>query len=147
MTMIKILTSIAILSITMVNAQETTNRTEFIAVPQTGSAISFETLLIDKKDIAYGADEIFVFEFKNTGTTPLIIESVKPGCGCTTVQEEVMAPIAPGKSSKLTFAYDTKRTGDFYKSITVKTNASEEFIILMIKGRVLPNPDAVPTGN
>ena len=142
-----ILTSIALLSMTLAYSQETPKKTEFVAAKQTGPVITFDTQLIDKKDVAYGSDQLFVFEFKNTGTAPLIIEHVKPGCGCTTIKEESTAPIEPGKSSKLTFSYNTKNVGDFYKSITVTTNVSTEPVVLMIKGRVLPNPDAAPVGN
>lgn len=101
--------------------------------------VTFKTLTIERNDIPYDSKEPFVFEFKNTGTTPVIVTSVAPSCGCTTA-EKPTEPVAKGKSSKIVVGYDTKRVGPFTKTITVTTNVSTEPIILTIKGTVLPAP-------
>ncbi len=42
----------------------------------------------------------------NTGTNPLIISNVKPGCGCT-VPDYTKEPILPGKKGKITLHFDS----------------------------------------
>jgi hypothetical protein len=62
------------------------------------------------------------FKFKNTGVNPLIIESVKPGCGCT-VADFPKEPIAPGAENEITGEFDSHdREGLQHKVITVKSN-------------------------
>lgn len=99
-------------------------------------AVTFKTLKIERKDVVYDSKEPFVFEFKNTGKTPVIITGVQTSCGCTAA-EKPTEPIAKGKSSKIVVTYDTKRVGNFTKTITVTTNVSAEPIILTITGNVL----------
>ncbi|MNV11048.1 hypothetical protein D3C71_1015990 [compost metagenome] len=99
--------------------------------------VAFKTLKIERAEIPYDSKEPFVFEFKNNGKTPLIITNVQTSCGCTAA-EKPTEPIAKGKSSKIVVNYDTKRVGQFTKTITVTTNASTEPIILTISGKVLP---------
>lgn len=101
--------------------------------------ITFKVLEIERTSVPYDSKEPFVFEFKNTGTTPLIITNVQTSCGCTTA-EKPTEPVAKGKSSRIVVNYDTKRVGPFTKTITVTTNASTEPIVLTIKGKVEPAP-------
>lgn len=101
--------------------------------------VTFKTITIERKDIPYDSKEPFTFEFKNTGSTPVIVTNVQTSCGCTTA-EKPTEPIAKGKSSKIVVGYDTKRVGPFTKQITVTTNASADPIVLTIKGNVLAAP-------
>ncbi|MBA4166903.1 MAG: DUF1573 domain-containing protein [Chitinophagaceae bacterium] len=62
------------------------------------------------------------FKFKNAGNNPLIIESVRPGCGCT-VADFPREAIAPGAESEITGSFDSHgREGLQHKEITVKAN-------------------------
>jgi hypothetical protein len=99
--------------------------------------ITFTTVVIERKDIPYGTDDMFEFEFKNTGKSPLTIQSVQTSCGCTTA-EKPTEPVMPRKTGKIIVKYDTKRVGNFTKTITIKTDAQDTPIILTIKGNVLP---------
>lgn len=110
----------------------------------TKSPITFKTLKIERPEIQYDNKEPFVFEFKNNGKAPVIITNVQTSCGCTAA-EKPTEPIAKGKSSKIVVNYDTKRVGNFTKTITVTTNASTEPIILTITGKVLPKPEETKT--
>ncbi len=76
------------------------------------------------------------FEFSNPGLVPLIINSVRPSCGCT-VADYPKEPIAPGASGKITVRYKGSSPGYFSKSITVNTNAAESVTRLYIKGEVV----------
>lgn len=106
------------------------------------AAITFKTLTIERNNIAYGADETFTFTFKNTGKEPVIISNVQTSCGCTTAKKPE-APVAPKKSADISVKYDTKRVGQFTKTITVTSNVSEP-IVLTIKGTVLPQETKTP---
>lgn len=108
-------------------------------------AVVFKEMKIERQNIPYDSKEPFVFEFKNQSKSPVIITDVHTSCGCTAA-EKPTEPIAKGKSSKIVVNYDTKRVGPFTKTITVKTNASTEPIILTITGTVLPAP-AAPAEN
>jgi hypothetical protein len=99
--------------------------------------ITFSTELIERSSVPYDSQELFIFEFKNTGKTPLLIQNVQASCGCTTPSKPE-EPIQPGKKGEIKVKYDTKRVGDFHKTITVTTNVQTEPIILTIKGKVLP---------
>lgn len=69
-----------------------------------------------------GGKAIHVFNFKNTGNTPLILTNVRAGCGCTT-PEWNRQPIAPGESGNIKVSFDPRnRPGSFTKSITVNSN-------------------------
>jgi uncharacterized cupredoxin-like copper-binding protein len=77
-----------------------------------------------------------VFNFDNTGTGNLIIQSAITTCGCT-VSKYDRKPIAPGKQGKLEVTFDTSgRNGMQTKTISVKSNASVPVIILKITADV-----------
>ena len=103
---------------------------------QKNKGLTFTTMVIERNDIPYGSDELFVFEFKNNSKTPAIIQGVQTSCGCTTANKPE-APVQPGKKSQISVKYDTKRVGPFTKTITITSNVGEA-ITLTIKGTVLP---------
>lgn len=107
------------------------------AIKQNKAPITFSNLVIERTAIPYDSQELFAFEFKNTGDTPILIQNVQTSCGCTTAAKPE-EPIQPGKKGQISVKYDTKRVGDFTKTITVTTNVQTEPIILTIKGKVLP---------
>lgn len=84
-----------------------------------------------------------VFEFTNTGVAPLVINGVTASCGCTT-PEWTREPIPAGGKGTVKAAFNPKgRPGQLRKSITVKSNASEPSVVLMIVGEVIPRPKTV----
>jgi hypothetical protein len=107
--------------------------------------LKFKTFIIERNDIPYGTNDLFEFEFKNESKTPAIIQGVQTSCGCTTASKPE-EPVKPGKSSKISVKYDTKRVGQFTKTITITSNVSEP-IILTIKGTVLANPENNQNGD
>jgi hypothetical protein len=108
------------------DAQPATNKSE----------ITFEKEVHDYGKIKQGANGDCVFEFKNTGTEPLIISKAKGSCGCT-VPDWPKEPIMPGKTGSIKVTYDTKRVGPINKSVTVESNASNAPVkIVRIKGDV-----------
>ena len=105
------------------------------SVTSTSGVFNFETETIDYGTIAKNENGNRSFSFKNTGTSPIIITSVKGSCGCT-VATKPSKPIMPNETAEIGVKYDTKRVGAFSKTITVVSNASEKSKILRIKGSV-----------
>ncbi|MCF8257844.1 MAG: DUF1573 domain-containing protein [Flavobacteriales bacterium] len=101
----------------------------------TGAVIKFEKELHDYGTIEQGADGGTEFVFTNSGKEPLVISDAKGSCGCT-VPEWSKEPIAPGQKGSIKVMYDTKRIGNFQKTVTVTSNGSEAPVVLTIKGLV-----------
>lgn len=98
----------------------------------------FETEVIDYGTIKVNSDGLRVFQFKNIGKSPLIIDKVISSCGCT-VPKKPEEPIMPGEEGQIEVKYDTSRVGGFSKSITIYSNASEPTKVVRIKG-IVANP-------
>ncbi len=106
-----------------------------VAQAQKVAKMEFKSETIDYGEIKKGSDGLRVFEFKNTGDAPLVIEDVKSSCGCT-VPKKPEEPILPGKTGQIEVKYDTKRVGPIRKTVTVYSNAEESVKALKIKGVV-----------
>ncbi|MFY7669214.1 MAG: DUF1573 domain-containing protein [Crocinitomicaceae bacterium] len=98
--------------------------------------LKFTTLEIVRDSIPYDSKDLFIFEFKNNSKKPATIQGVQTSCGCTAAEKPTEA-VKPGKKSKISVSYDTKRVGQFTKTITVTSDVSEP-IVLTIRGTVLP---------
>lgn len=92
--------------------------------------------VVNMGELTYQQPRTATFELTNSGTAPLQLTSVKPSCGCTSV-EWPNSPIAVGQSAKIIATYDARMLGYFQKEIEVFTNASEEPIYLTLQGRVV----------
>ena len=75
------------------------------------------------------------FQMKNKGLRKLLIESIKPDCGCTTV--EFPREVGAGDKFTIKMTYDARQLGHFQKMAVIKTNASEKPVYLTMKGVVL----------
>lgn len=98
--------------------------------------LKFDKIEITRPDIPYGSNELFIFAFKNRSKKPVTIAAVQTSCGCTTA-EKPKEPIGSKKTGRISVSYDTKRVGEFVKSITVTPEGMEP-IVLTIRGNVLP---------
>ncbi len=103
---------------------------------QNAPKFEFKAEVIDFGDIQKGSEGTRVFEFKNIGDTPLIIENVYSSCGCT-VPTWTKTAVAPGKSGEIKVKYDTSIVGPIRRTITIYSNADESPKAIKIKGRVL----------
>lgn len=111
------------------------------------SQIKFNTLKHDFGTIQERAgDATFVFKFKNTGDSPLVITRATSSCGCTT-PNYTKKPIKPGDEGQITVTYHAKgRPGPFEKSIYVYTNSpSHERAMLTITGNVVTSRNNIET--
>lgn len=72
--------------------------------------------------ITKGAVVEISWKFKNTGSKPLIIQDVRPGCGCT-IAEKPTEPIAPGAEGVIKAKYDSENgSGTIHKEMMVLAN-------------------------
>jgi hypothetical protein len=100
------------------------------------SGMAWKTTSIDLGKIEQGKPVTVEFEFSNPSMVPLIINSVRPNCGCT-VADYPKEPVAPGQSGKIVVTYNAASSGAFAKSTTVTTNAAESNVSLVIRGEVV----------
>jgi hypothetical protein len=64
------------------------------------------------------------FDYENTGSSELVINSVEASCGCTT-PDWSSEPLQPGERKSLQIIFDaTGRSGMQRKVVTVTSNAS-----------------------
>lgn len=86
-----------------------------------------------------------VFTLTNTDTTAVVIESVRPDCGCTSVDYPRTA-IAPGAKADIKVTYDAALLGHFEKIVDVCTNRGDSR--LTVSGDVVlqmnERPDLYP---
>jgi hypothetical protein len=77
------------------------------------------------------------WRLRNSGTKPLIIADVNPGCGCT-VAEKPKEPIPPGGESVIRGSFDSKNqyAGEHQKGITVTANTPEQAYYLSFRVEV-----------
>ena len=110
-----------------------------------GPTIDFEKETHNFGDLPEGPKGLYVFNYTNNGTEPLIISKAKGSCGCTVPNPTpaLNTPIMPGQSGQITVQYSTKnRIGNFTKSITLSTNIKDDEgnpiqKRLYIKGKVI----------
>ena len=69
--------------------------------------------------IQQGRPVVHNFDLTNTGTAPLLLESVQASCGCTT-PEWSKEPIKPGATTVIKIGYNAASEGMFTKNIFVK---------------------------
>ncbi|MBU2651250.1 MAG: DUF1573 domain-containing protein [Bacteroidetes bacterium] len=118
------------------NAQ---NNEESAPVNPNAPVIEFENTVHDYGTIYQGGDGTCSFKFTNNGKEPLILSRPKSSCGCT-VPTWPKQPILPGKSDEIKVTYATSRVGPINKTVTIYSNASNNPIVLRIKGKVVAQP-------
>ena len=80
----------------------------------------------------------YTYKFKNTGAIPLIIESVRPSCGCT-APNWTKEPIPVGGEGFVEVVFDsTKKPNAQNKTVTVTANTWPQSTVLRFKAFVTP---------
>jgi hypothetical protein len=106
--------------------------------PKNGPIIVFSENSFDFGDITQGDTVKHIFNFKNTGTAPLILSEVITTCGCT-APKWTNQPILPGKTGEIAITYDSKgKEGVQNKVITVLSNSVNTPVRVSIRVNVLP---------
>ncbi len=97
--------------------------------------LTFKTEVLNLGELTYQQPRTVVFDFTNNGSETVQITSVKPSCGCTSV-EWPQSLVTPGQGGKITATYDARMLGYFQKEIEVRVGAGEP-IYLTMQGRVV----------
>ncbi|HKL38214.1 MAG TPA: DUF1573 domain-containing protein [Bacteroidales bacterium] len=107
---------------------------------QSGGApagIKFEQVYYDFGSLRQGERVSYIFEFRNTGGSPLLIKEAIASCGCTVPQYD-KEPIAPGEEGSVEVIFDSSgRRGNQYKSVIIRTNTPRGDVRLTIKANVI----------
>jgi len=100
--------------------------------------IKFVATEHDFGQIQEGEKVSHVFEVLNTGKADLLLQSVKPSCGCTTPNYD-KKPIRPGKKATIEVVFDSKgRPGKQRKTVMVVTNTEPPNTVLIFSCDVIP---------
>jgi hypothetical protein len=98
-------------------------QTQLFAAPE----ISVDSVHFDAGIIREGSQSSIkhVFKIKNTGNEKLVIDRVKPGCGCTAVGHDTIIP--PGKEGVVTAEINLThfKAGALRKYVTIFSNAKK----------------------
>lgn len=138
----KLIFSIALMGVMGLTtvAQNRVLRTQPVATmiaDRNGQAeIKFDTLRINMGTFSEeNCEQRCSFVFTNVGDAPLIINQAFASCGCT-VPTYTKTPIKPGEKGSVDVTYNGKGKfpGHFQKTITVRTNAINEIVRLVIEG-------------
>ncbi len=104
--------------------------------PLTNIAISENHFDFGK--IKKGEQVKHVYEITNTGTNPLVISQVKPGCGCT-APDYTKDPILPGKKGQITLSFDSSNfDGLVNKEASVFANVEKAPVVLTFSANIQP---------
>lgn len=99
--------------------------------------IEFEQVYYDFGSLSQGERVSYIFEFKNTGGSPLLIKDAFASCGCTVPRYD-KEPIAPGGKGSVEVIFDSSgRRGNQYKTVIIRTNTPRGDVRLTIKANVI----------
>jgi len=102
-----------------------------------GAVIDFETDIQDIGAISDGEHVAAWFTYKNTGHSPLIIQDIKAGCGCT-VPSWSDQPLGAGESETIKIIFNSAgKKGTQNIRISVFSNAGNPNKDLYLKARVI----------
>ena len=104
----------------------------FTAIAQ---RLTVSNATIDVGRTGYQQPITATFELRNKGLRRLVIESVKPDCGCTAV--EYPKEVGIGDKFTIKMTYDARQLGHFHKMAAIHSNGSKEPVYLTMTGIVL----------
>ena len=99
-----------------------------VIVWQTPTEHDFGDLLKDKP-------ASFDFKFKNISDEPIVIDNVRPECGCTAPDWDNV-PILPDSTGTLSITYDAKKKGYFNKKVKVFFSGQRKGEKIYVEGYV-----------
>ena len=104
--------------------------------PENPPILKFQQEIFDFDTVALGSKVEHTFTFINTGKTPLLINSVKAGCGCTVLKGWPKKPINPGETGEIPVVLSTLKTGFIKKYISILANTRPATNRLYLQGFV-----------
>lgn len=105
-------------------------------LPASAQKLVVEKTTVDCGRTGYEQPVTATFELRNKGRKRLLIESVKPDCGCMAV--EFPKEVGSGDKFTIKMTYDARQLGHFHKMAAIKSNGSKSPLYLTMKGVVIP---------
>ena len=96
--------------------------------------LTVKNTTIDVGATGYEQPVTATFELRNKGLRRLVIESVRPDCGCTKI--EYPKEVGMGEKFIIRMTYDARQLGHFQKMCQVKSNGTKKPFYLTMKGVV-----------
>ncbi len=90
----------------------------------------------DFGDIRHKEPARYTFRFKNISEAPIVIDNIRPGCGCTAVDWEETV-IEPDSTGLIQASYNANVKGYFRKSIKVYFHGQRKAEKLWLEGYVI----------
>jgi len=113
------------------------------------AVMTFEQTEYEFGTIKEGETVEHKFEFTNTGSTPLVIESATATCGCT-APDWTRTPVAPGEKGFVAVKFNSNgKPGQQQPTVTIRANTEPNIVRVAMKGSVEPKnrmPVAGPDG-
>ena len=104
--------------------------------PENPPILKFQIETFDFDTVALGSKVEYTFIFKNSGKSPLLLNSVKAACGCTVLKGWPKTPIYPGETGEIPVVLSTSRTGFIKKYISILANTKPATNRLYLQGFV-----------
>jgi|GEM_PF-503612 hypothetical protein len=124
-------------SVPKISISDVAPTTESIGDSTPITTIVFDQDVFDFGKIKSGEVVKHEFTFTNTGKHPVVIENVKPACGCTAI-EYSEEPVPPGEKGKIKAQFDSAgKSGPQMKHITIIYNGDPKIIRVTFSGEVL----------
>ena len=108
----------------------------FTFLPLNAQKLTIENATVNCGRTGFEQPISATFELRNKGMKRLVIESVKPDCGCTAV--EFPKEVGAGDKFTIKMIYDARQLGHFHKMAAVTSNGSKAPVYLTMTGVVLP---------
>jgi hypothetical protein len=104
-------------------------------------SFKFERTEYDFGQIKEGEKVVYTYKFTNTGSAPLIVESVQPSCGCT-APDWSKEPVPVNGTGFVKVEFDSNgKQGIQNKVVTVNANTWPTSMVLRFKAQVNPKPE------
>jgi hypothetical protein len=103
----------------------------------------FDAMEYDFGKVTEGDKVEHIFKVTNAGTADLVINDVKPSCGCT-VPEYTKAPIKPGEKGDIKVIFNSSgKSGNQDKTVTVMMNTETGTETLKFKANITPRAGGI----
>lgn len=117
----------------MVDGKLSTNLVD----PENPPVMTFTDTTYDFGTISQGESVKYSFFFTNTGKTSLVIQDIRPTCGCTVPKDWPKHPIKPGEKGKIDVVFDSSgKQGKVTKTIRVISNTRPPVKTLRLVGTI-----------
>lgn len=107
-----------------------------VAVGAAAQRLEAKQSVIDCGQVLFQQPITVEYELQNKGTHTLFITNVRTSCGCATASYP-RSGIRGGDTFKVSATYDAQQLGHFEKLIGIYSNASDEPLMLTLRGQVV----------